>query len=184
MNTEEGKGFLRLYTWFEKCQTGLSRSYLYLRANSREILPIHALSTTFFLLLSFELPVLDITIHLKVGSNRICQLGNLNLDLTFLSESRIKIQESSSESWIRWIQKYHRSPNRILRCMPRSGFECWVGGNYFNRMDAFSERVEAGLPIKPSVFLNNDPRRVEEAEASWRRINRIARNFDRCLESG
>lgn len=53
-------------------------------------------------------------------------------------------------------------------------FEAWrigglnvgsTGGNYFSRMDAFSERVEAGLPIKPFVFLNNDPRRVEAKQA-------------------
>lgn len=49
-----------------------------------------------------------------------------NLDSTFWFESLIKIQESSSESWIRWIQKYHRSPNRILRSMAHRGFECWV----------------------------------------------------------
>lgn len=123
VNSEEGKGFLRLYTSFEKCQTGLSRSYLCLRANSREI---HALSTTIFFFTPFIRIVPDITIHLKIASKLICQLGNLETSIQHFCSSRIKIQESSSESWIRWIQKYRRSPNRILRSMAHRGFECWV----------------------------------------------------------
>ena len=95
MNTEEGKGFLRLYTWFEKCQTGLSRSYLCLRGNSREIPPIHALSTTFFLLLSFELPVLDIYYSFKdrFESN----LPIWKLELGFNIFVRVKNQNSRIE---------------------------------------------------------------------------------------
>lgn len=115
---------------FFVCTHRLKNAKLVYRARISVYEPIHEKSMHFLLLFFFFTPFIrivpDITIHLKIASKLICQLGNLETSIQHFCSSRIKIQESSSESWIRWIQKYHRSPNRILRSMAHRGFECWV----------------------------------------------------------